>query len=105
MGRPTDAPQPNRGGAPLLAYVVRGGVSFPSIKSAAPAPEPRENDLVKVHPTGQKATKCPQVEGHMVQLRRRHAKLRREGYRKSGGDSDGLEALVLGPDVWAPMQR
>jgi hypothetical protein len=35
-----------------------------------------------VHPTGQYSKKCPQIDGHMVRLSRRHAKLRREGYRK-----------------------
>jgi hypothetical protein len=34
-----------------------------------------------VHPTGQKSKKCPQVEGHVVRLSGRHAKLRRAGYR------------------------
>jgi hypothetical protein len=35
-----------------------------------------------VHPTGQYSKKCPQVEGHVLHLSGRHAKLRREGYRK-----------------------
>lgn len=35
-----------------------------------------------VHPTGQYSNKCPQVEGHVLRLSARHAKLRREGYRK-----------------------
>ena len=36
-----------------------------------------------VHPTGQKSIKCPQVEGRVIRLSGRHAKLRREGYRKN----------------------
>ncbi len=32
-----------------------------------------------VHPTGQKSKKYPQVEGHVLHLSARHAKLRREG--------------------------
>jgi len=35
-----------------------------------------------VHPTEQKSKKCPQVDGHVLSLSTRHAKLRREGYRK-----------------------
>jgi hypothetical protein len=35
-----------------------------------------------VHPTGQYSKKCPQVDGHVLHLSGRHAKLRREGYRK-----------------------
>jgi hypothetical protein len=35
-----------------------------------------------VHPTGQKSKKYPQVEGHVLYLSGRHAKLRREGYRR-----------------------
>jgi hypothetical protein len=35
-----------------------------------------------VHPTGQYSKKYPQVEGHMLRLSARHAKLRREGYGK-----------------------
>jgi len=35
-----------------------------------------------VHPTGQKSNRYPQVEGHVLRLSARHAKLRREGYRK-----------------------
>lgn len=35
-----------------------------------------------VHPTGQKSNKCPQVEGHVLALSSRHAKRRREGYRR-----------------------
>jgi hypothetical protein len=35
-----------------------------------------------VHPTGQKSKKCPQVEGLPVVLGKRHAKIRREGYRR-----------------------
>jgi hypothetical protein len=38
--------------------------------------------LSLVHPTGQKSKKCPQVDGHVVYLSGRHAKLRRDGYRK-----------------------
>jgi hypothetical protein len=36
-----------------------------------------------VHPTGRYSKKCPQVEGHVLRLSARHAKLRREGYRKA----------------------
>jgi hypothetical protein len=39
-----------------------------------------------VHPTGQYSKKCPQVDGHVVHLSARHAKVRREGYRKSQGE-------------------
>jgi hypothetical protein len=35
-----------------------------------------------VHPTGQKSTKYPQVEGHVLRLSARHAKIRREGYHR-----------------------
>jgi site-specific DNA recombinase len=38
-----------------------------------------------VLPTGQKSKKCPQVEGHMVRLSARHAKIRREGVLDNGG--------------------
>jgi hypothetical protein len=34
------------------------------------------------HPTGQCSKKYPQVDGHVVRLSGRHAKLRRDGYRK-----------------------
>jgi hypothetical protein len=37
---------------------------------------------VRVHPTGQKSKKCPQVEGLPVVLSKRHAKIRREGFRR-----------------------
>ena len=36
-----------------------------------------------VHPAGQYSKKCPQVEGHVLRLSARYAKLRRSGYRKS----------------------
>jgi luciferase-like monooxygenase len=36
-----------------------------------------------VHPTGQKSQECPQVDGHVLRLSGRHAKRRREGYRKN----------------------
>ena len=36
-----------------------------------------------VHPTGQKSKKCPQVEGLPVVLSKRHAKTRRDGYRRA----------------------
>ncbi len=39
-------------------------------------------EVWSVHPTGQYAKKYPQVEGHILRLSARHAKLRREGYRK-----------------------
>jgi hypothetical protein len=35
-----------------------------------------------VHPTGEYAKEYPQVEGHILRLSARNAKLRREGYRK-----------------------
>jgi hypothetical protein len=38
--------------------------------------------LALVHPTGQYSKKCPQVDGHVLRLSARHAKLRREGYRR-----------------------
>jgi hypothetical protein len=40
--------------------------------------------FLPVHPTGQYSKKSPQVEGHVLSLSGRHAKLRREGYRKDG---------------------
>jgi len=40
--------------------------------------------FTRVHATGQKSKECPQVEGHVLHLSARHAKLRREGYRKKG---------------------
>jgi hypothetical protein len=42
----------------------------------------RLHDFSSVHPTGQKSKKCPQVDGYVVYLSGRHAKLRRDGYRK-----------------------
>ena len=45
---------------------------------------------VIVQLTGQYSKKCPQVEGHVLHLSARHAKLRREGYRKPEPD-DGLD--------------
>ncbi|MGH7425773.1 MAG: helix-turn-helix domain-containing protein [Candidatus Methylomirabilales bacterium] len=41
--------------------------------------------FLPVHPTGQFSRKCPQVEGHVVCLSARHAKLRRDGYRRDVG--------------------
>ena len=35
-----------------------------------------------MHVAGQKSKKCPQVEGRLLCLSARHAKLRRDGYRK-----------------------
>jgi hypothetical protein len=43
------------------------------------------HDSSPVHPTGQKSKKCPQVEGHVLHLSARHAKLRRNGYRRDVG--------------------
>jgi hypothetical protein len=43
------------------------------------------SSLSSVHPTGQYSKKYPQVEGHVLRLSGRHAKLRREGYRKGRG--------------------
>jgi hypothetical protein len=40
---------------------------------------------LSVHPTGQYSKRYPQVEGQMLRLSGRHAKLRREGYRKDRG--------------------
>jgi len=40
---------------------------------------------LSVHPTGQYSKKSPQLEGHVLRLSARHAKLRREGYRKDAG--------------------
>lgn len=37
-----------------------------------------------VPPTGQKSKKYPQVEGLPVVLSKRHAKIRRDGYRRGG---------------------
>jgi hypothetical protein len=39
-----------------------------------------------VHPTGQYSKKYPQVEGHVLRLSGRHAKLRREGYGKASAE-------------------
>jgi hypothetical protein len=44
-----------------------------------------KHDNGSVLPTGQKSKKCPQVEGHVVRLSARHAKIRPEGYRMNGG--------------------
>jgi hypothetical protein len=53
----------------------------------SPVPPGRAFVLVDaVHPTGQKSKKYPQVEGHVLRLSARHAKLRRDGYRKARGD-------------------
>jgi hypothetical protein len=38
--------------------------------------------LALVPPTGQKSKKCPQVEGLPIVLSKRHAKIRRDGYRR-----------------------
>jgi hypothetical protein len=38
--------------------------------------------LAVVHPTVQKSKKYPQVEGLPVALSKRHAKIRRDGYRR-----------------------
>ena len=43
------------------------------------------SSLLSVHPTGQYSKKYPQVEGHVLHLSARHAKLRRKGYRKGKG--------------------
>jgi hypothetical protein len=54
---------------------------------ASPTPRPVQTQAscearqIPVPPTGQYSKKCPQVEGHVVRLSGRHAKLRREGYR------------------------
>jgi hypothetical protein len=39
-------------------------------------------EVHSVPPTGQKSNKRPQVDGHVLRLSGRHAKLRRDGYRK-----------------------
>jgi hypothetical protein len=39
--------------------------------------------FLPAHPTGRKSEKCPQVEGHVLRLSGRRAKLRREGYGKN----------------------
>jgi hypothetical protein len=43
-----------------------------------------QSRLNLVHPTGQKSKKYPQVEGLPVVLSKRHAKIRRDGYRGAG---------------------
>jgi hypothetical protein len=43
--------------------------------------EVRLYDLSTVLPTGHKSKKCLQVEGLPVALSKRHAKIRRDGYR------------------------
>ncbi len=61
---------------------IRGDANLTPI-SLLPDPFARAFPQVdEVHPTGQKSKKCPQVEGHMFRLSARHAKLRRDGYRK-----------------------
>jgi hypothetical protein len=40
------------------------------------------HDFSPVHPTGQKSKRSPQVDGHVLRVSGRHAKLRREGHRK-----------------------
>jgi hypothetical protein len=44
------------------------------------------SSLLSVHPTGQYSKRCPQVDGHVLCLRPRHAKVRREGYMKGLGE-------------------
>ncbi len=39
--------------------------------------------MFSVPPTVQKSKKCPQVEGLPVVLSKRHAKIRRDGYRRA----------------------
>ena len=48
-----------------------------------PLSENGTSSLSSVHPAGQYSKRCPQVEGHVLRLSGRHAKLRREGYRKT----------------------
>jgi hypothetical protein len=47
-------------------------------------------DITLVHPTGQYSKKYPQVDGHVLRLSARHAKLRRAGYRKTAARDDGV---------------
>jgi len=54
------------------------------------ADEPPDRDgetsqVWSVPPSGQYSKKYPQVEGHVLHLSARHAKLRRKGYRKGKG--------------------
>jgi hypothetical protein len=73
---------------PLLAYVVRQRLCAASLLCARARDQPRARCVSagkRVHPTGQKSNKCPQVEGHVLCLSARHAKLRRDGFRKYSG--------------------
>ncbi len=79
---------PGAAGGALLRCVLRPSAQGPlGPGCAAPGPAhtsraPAVVTLLKVHPTGRRSKKRPKVEGHVVCLRARHAKLRREGYRK-----------------------
>jgi hypothetical protein len=55
---------------------------FIVIKGSKEWVQVRGVDSRLVHPTGQKSKKCPQVEGLPVLLSNRHAKIRRDGYRR-----------------------
>jgi hypothetical protein len=45
---------------------------------------------MSVHPTGQKSKIYPQVEGRLLRLSGRHARVRRDGYRKKFGEPNRI---------------
>jgi len=70
-----------------LQVAFQPGEAAVDVEVALFADEPSDRrkevaDVQSVHPTGQYSKECPQVDGHVLRLSRRHAKLRREGYRK-----------------------
>jgi hypothetical protein len=54
----------------------------PTAKEERSERRQRTPRLLPVHPTGQYSNKYPQVEGLPVVLSKRHAKIRRDGYRR-----------------------
>lgn len=80
----------------LLAssYASVGGGKTPSTCAfAAGVPPTTQPGVVLAHPAGQYSKKCPQVDGHVLSLSARHAKLRREGRRK-GNAHDGHDPFT-----------
>jgi len=58
-------------------------------------------EVYSVHPIGEKSQKCPHVEGHVLRLSGRNAKVRRERYRKDGrGSTISPPRTLLEADVW-----
>jgi hypothetical protein len=54
----------------------------------------RLHDFSPVHPTGQYSEKCPQVDGHVLRLSGRHAKLRAGTDTGSGSATVGLIGVL-----------